>query len=122
MAGRQKGFYWKQETLFADAAKFGPRLERAITSAVEFQATRSESYMRSNASWNDQTGNARSGLHTNTEHHGSEHRIIFAHSVSYGIWLEIRWSGRYAIILPAVEQGGRELMTLLGTLLGRLGT
>lgn len=116
------GFYWTSENLFKNTKTFPVKLHRAITSAVEYQATKSESAMRSGAPWNDQTGAARSGLHTETSHSGHSHTIIFAHSVSYGIWLEVRFSGRYAIILPSVQSGGQELMALLGNLLGRLGT
>lgn len=122
MAGRQTGFYWQSETLFKNMKTFPVKLDRAITSAVEYTASRGESAMRSNAPWNDQTGAARSGLHTSTEHSRTRHTIIFAHSVPYGIWLEVRWSGRYAIIMPSVQDGGRELMQLLGGLLSRVGT
>lgn len=127
MAGRQQGFYWKDDTLAraleANIKTFPAKLDRAITSAVEFQATRGESHMRGNAPWHDRTGNARAGLHTSTEHHPMvRHSIIFAHGVDYGIWLEISHDGKYSIIPASLQHTGRELMALIGTLLGKLGT
>jgi hypothetical protein len=121
MASRA-GFTWTDESLFRNVKTLPVKLQRGITAAVEYQASKSESVMRANAPWHDQTGAARSGLHTETKHTAKSHTIIFAHSVPYGIWLEVRFSGRYAIIMPSVESGGRELMTLLGGVLGRMGT
>ena len=94
-----------------------------MAAAIEFEATRGESYMRTNASWTDRTGNARAGLHTTTEHHPMErHSIIFAHGVSYGIWLEVSHDGKYAIIPQSLQHIGAEVMALISTVLGRLGT
>lgn len=120
MAGRQASFQWKSDTLFKNMNTFPRKLDMAVTAAVEFTATKGEAAMKRNASWQDQTGNARNGLFTATEHSATTHRIMFAHSVPYGIWLEVRWSGRYAIIEPTLQQSGRELMTLLGKLLSRM--
>jgi hypothetical protein len=35
--------------------------------------------------------------------------LTLQHTVEYGIWLEIRWGGRYAIIVPTIEQLGPEI-------------
>lgn len=70
--------------------------------------------MRTNARWTDQTSNARNGLQAIPERPGKgSYRITLTHSVPYGIWLEVRWSGKYGIIPESVRQGGNELMTLL---------
>lgn len=42
-----------------------------------------------------------------------KHRIILSHSVPYGIWLEVRWSGKYGIIPESVRTGGQEVMQML---------
>jgi hypothetical protein len=96
------------------------RINRAVTAAVEYQAGRSENYMRRNAKWMDRTSNARNGLHARTSHTDTEHIITLAHSVPYGIWLEVRWSGKYGIIPEAVRVGGDELMRLFTKLFSGL--
>jgi hypothetical protein len=122
MPGRQASFQWKSDTLTKNMKNFPRNLDRAIVAAVEYTATHGEATMRRDASWTDRTGNARMGLHTSTEHSAKSHRIIFAHSVPYGIWLEVRWSGRYAVILPTVRSEGERLMRLLSKLLNGLSS
>ena len=66
--------------------------------------------MRANAPWHDNTGNARAGLMTKHEKEPMvEHRLILYHTVNYGVWLEVRFSGRYAIIGPTMVQTAQEL-------------
>jgi hypothetical protein len=66
-------------------------------------------YMKANAPWSDRTGEARAGLDYSIDEAGADTTIYLFHSVSYGKWLEIRWNGRYAIILPTIEALGHEL-------------
>jgi len=120
VAGRQVGFHWKSDTLRPGVKGFPDRMNRAIIAATEYGATRGEAYMKREARWRDQTGNARNGLFTATEHTPRRHRIIHAHSVPYGIWLEVRWSGRYQIIVPALRQTGQDVMRVLSRLVGGL--
>lgn len=120
MASRAS-FRWDSNKLMTNIRNAGPRLDRAITAAVNYQATRSESYMRRNAKWTDRTGNARNGLHTATSHSKTQHTITLSHSVPYGIWLEVRWSGKYGIIPESVRVGGAELMALFNKLFSGLG-
>lgn len=95
-------------------------VDNYVAQIMSYFAPRVESYARSNASWRDRTGNARSGLHASASHLGSSHAIELSHSVPYGIWLEVRWSGRYAIINPTIENQGRELMATFRNLMSKL--
>lgn len=120
MAGSQKGFYWKTDTLFRSVAGLDNRLDRALAAAIEYAATKSEGSMKRNAPWTDQTSNARNGLHTLPFHEGRTHGYHLAHGVPYGIWLEVRWDGRYGIIPQSVQEGGMMVMSLMTKLLAGL--
>lgn len=121
MAGNQSSFSWKADTLTRNTSNLPAVMERMITSLIEYHATRGESYMRKSARWRDQTSNARNGLHTSTLHTTKQHTIVFAHGVNYGIWLEVRWAGKYAVILPSVQKTGAEVMGTLNKAMERIG-
>jgi hypothetical protein len=76
--------------------------------------------MKTNARWSDQTTNARNGLHTLPFHATRSHGYYLAHSVPYGIWLEVRWNSKYGIIPQATREGGMMVMSLLTRLLAGL--
>jgi hypothetical protein len=103
-----------------DALRKGPQ---QIMAAAYLTAQRSapdvESYMKTEAPWTDQTGNARSGLFARAFKEGSTVGIDLSHSVAYGIWLEVRFSGRYAIIEPTIEAMGPVVMRRYERLLER---
>ena len=67
-------------------------------------------YAKTNAPWTDRTGNARAGLHSSVDIQPNSFELIVAGSVFYQIFLETRFSGRYAIILPTVNHIGGILM------------
>lgn len=79
--------------------------ERAVQFAEELR-----DYAKANAPWTDQTGAARGELDTAVEANDDELSVALFHGVEYGIWLEIRWNGRYAIIIPTIEEKGSELL------------
>lgn len=89
-----------------------------------------QQWMQDNAPWEDQTGAAREGLRATVgrENTGGdiarelaggssgdnfEFGIVVYHTVDYGIWLEIRWNGKYAIIQPTIEHWGHAVMGAL---------
>lgn len=111
------GIRWEDDTLFDRLESFGPDIERKIARTVDFFTPRVESYARVNAPWQDQTGNARQGLMSQSSHAPRHHAIDLFHSVPYGIYLEVRFEGRYAIIIPTIQSQGRALMALLGSTL-----
>lgn len=94
------------------------KLPVAITAAVEEVATFGTTEMKTSAPWHDNTGAARAGLHTDTSHTGNHWEIVFAHAVSYGIWLEVAHSGHWQIIMPTVrvsmERLGHHLQGMFG--------
>lgn len=70
-------------------------------------------WMKAEASWQDQTGRARAGLHVDElESPGVLTELVFSHdtSLDYTVWLEIANAGAYAIIAPAIDYWGPKLM------------
>lgn len=109
------GMRWEDSELFRRAPGMSSRIDGMVATVVDYYATRAEAHMRTNAPWNDQTGNARNGLSARTEHIPyKRHSIILSHGVPYGIWLEVRWSGRYAIINPTMINIGPKVLDMIG--------
>lgn len=96
--------------------QFGPRVKRAMVVAAKFIEPKAQAYMRDNAPWTDQTGNARQGLEAQTEVSTNKVTIYLFHKVPYGPWLELRWSGRYQIINPTIEVFAPQLMAKVADL------
>lgn len=119
MAKRSR-FVWVEDTLTGGLQKFPEWYSDAVTAVVDRQAGKAETYMRTNAPWRDQTSNARNGLRAFTQHTAKTHSLILSHGVPYGIWLEVRHSGKYAIIVPSLQPQGQEIMKTLNNLLERL--
>jgi hypothetical protein len=109
------------DTLTPGLEEFPDVLDRALSRSMDFFTPQVEGYARSNAPWTDRTGNARNGLRATTEHSpGSRHAIVLSHSVPYGIWLEVRWDGRYAAIEPTINAMGPQVMQSIQGLIGRM--
>ena len=106
---------WVSDTITPKLALFDPIVSAAVTATLGVSAARMEAHAKQNASWEDQTGNARNGLTASVQAAPPVWRIILAHGVPYGIWLEVRWSGRYAIIAPTLQHEGPRLMATIGT-------
>ena len=97
------------------------KIENAVKAVVAMKGTEGIAALKQNAPWTDRTSAARNGLHTITMLGGSQHVIIYSHAVHYGIWLEVKFSGRDAVILPTMIPEGRDLMKKLDGLMGSLG-
>jgi hypothetical protein len=61
------------------------------------------SEMKANARWTDRTSNARNGLRFRVTQTKSNTTLTYFGSMPYNIWLEVRWSGKYAIIGPTMS-------------------
>lgn len=109
------------QPVYQGLLEFGVRVERGVFAAIEWQRGPAESWMRTNASWTDQTTNARNGLIAMSAHKpGLSHELILAHTVPYGIWLEVRFAGRYAIIDRSIVNQGNAVMKNISGLFGKI--
>lgn len=114
------GIAWTDKSLFKNLDAAPAKLDAAMVAFTNYWAPQVASYARSNAPWQDQTSNARNGLTAVAENSPSNHAIVLFHRMPYGIWLEVRWSGRYAIILPTVKVMGHTVMAGARDLMRRM--
>lgn len=118
MANNRSRIVINNDTLTPALRGMEARTHRRIAAATRRQSLLTQNYARRNAPWRDRTGNARNGLFTIAASDQKKHRIVLFHSVPYGIWLEVRWSGRYEIIRPSIREGGGQLMRTLEGIFG----
>lgn len=99
----------------ANLDRYGDRVETAIVAVAEFIGQRMQGYARQNARWQDRTGNARSGLFYQVVREAAEKVVILylAHTVYYGLFLELAHGERYAIIMPTIERHLAEIKRML---------
>lgn len=121
MAASGSSFEFKPGSLKRNLKAFDGDVNALVAGVVDYRGDRAVAWMKTNAKWTDRSGNARQtlsgyGLHT-TEYH----ELHLHGGMPYQIWLEIRWSGRYAVIWPAVKYQGLALMNQLRGLVNKLG-
>lgn len=81
----------------------GPEWDDVAQRVFDDAASDVETYAKSNAPWQDQTGQARAGLTAEVENSNGDIVLSLGHTVDYGLWLEVIQSGRFAIIMPTLE-------------------
>lgn len=101
MASRKGKFVF--DSLTPSLQKLLPAIDAAVDLVFDRYETEAETYARTNAPWTDRTGNARQGLFAQ---HDSEpmvkHELTVYGTMPYTFWLEVKWSGKYAIIGPTL--------------------
>ena len=107
--------------LRSNTRNFSHQLKRNLGAVLDYNAAYATGYLKENAPWNDNTGAARSGLMAIPHSEASVYEIFMAYSVTYGIWLEIANSGKYAVITPAMRVLGTKLMRDMQYLIDRMG-
>lgn len=116
----KNGFRITSDTLTPGLESFGSKLDKGLQVVMKYHEPQAEGYMRSHAPWRDRTTNARNGLTAKAISEGHRHVIVCFHQMPYGPWLEVRWDGRYRIIVPTIINQGREVMITVRGLLSRL--
>jgi len=121
MAGKTEAtFEFDPGTLAVNLAGFSKKVDAAVGKLFDYYAATGEAAMKRGARWTDRTGNARNGLSAKAEHERDHHSIVLAHGVKYGVFLETRWAGRYAIVGPTSQSLGRQVMSGLNNLFAKL--
>jgi len=103
----------REDTLTPALRQFDERAKAGIALGMKWGESRVEQHARSNAKWTDRTGNARNGLTGRYVENGDEHKLVLFHRMPYGIWLETRFSGKFAIIMPTLRAIRGELLRVV---------
>lgn len=111
-------FEFDKGTLGARGNNLRRKVRDKVESVVSIKATEGITALKVNAPWTDRTSAARNGLHTISFLGGSQMVIIYSHAVHYGIWLEVKFNGRDATVMPTILKEGPDLMNKLEGILG----
>lgn len=91
-----------REQILVKMALYGNTVIDTVGGVADYHAPIIEADMKATASWRDRSGNARQGLHAERVEGKGVVAIVMWHTMDYGKWLEVRFSGRYAILWPSV--------------------
>jgi len=111
--------FFESDAITPNINKLPAYVDRVAATTLAYYEPQVENYAKLNAPWQDQTTNARNGLIARSGKEGELHFLVLAHQVPYGIWLEIKYAGKNAIILPTIEEYGPKVMTTLNKILDR---
>lgn len=97
---------------------YDARSRSAMRAGMAAGATRVEGWERANHRWQNETGNAERGLTClvadGLRGGGPGYRLLNTHGVDYGIWLEVRFQGRFAILREAIDRHWPGILTDCG--------
>ncbi len=80
------------------------RHKAALYALSQRYAAQMEAYAKVNARWQDQTSLARKGLFGYSMSRNQSLITRIAHTMDYGVYLELANQGKYAILLPTVKR------------------
>ena len=86
--------------------KYGRDIDRALVAYLEDKAREIQAQMQREAPWTNRTGKARQELHTDVTVGGQKATLWLVTGAPYGMYLELRWGGRYAIVSPTIPRAG----------------
>lgn len=115
-----RGFTLDATALIQNIDRLEPRVDAAFGALLERQGDLAAAHMRTHAPWTDRTGNARSGLGSVVFRQSGRWVLNLYGRANYQIWLEVKNSGRYAIITPTLIDWGPRIMRSTTGLIDRL--
>lgn len=102
------GFDIDMESFFNRLAITETKIQAAIRKYAETSAEKIEDYAKTNAKWENRTGDARRRMKGDALPVSTGYKIRLAHGVSYGKWLELAHERKYAIIEESIRVVGTE--------------
>lgn len=110
----------KRDTLTPGLQVFDEKIQEALITLLDYWGLKGTSEMRTGARWTDRTTNARNSLDYQVNRRGNDFSVTYYGGMHYNIWLEIRWSGKYAIIGPVMISIAPRLREMLSDILDQL--
>lgn len=107
------------QTVINGLETYTGRLYEALLIVTDVVAKKMESYAKSNAIWEDQSGNARQGIRGDAYWESSKILVCsLSHTMEYGVWLELAHQRKYAILEESINQYQAELIAGWQVLVG----
>ena len=91
------------EAFSAGLDQYAQDLKAALYQLALSFAPKIEAWMKQMAPWTDRTGNLRASLFAAVEELVNEIAIYIDYGLQYGVYLEFKNAGHYAIIAPALD-------------------
>lgn len=101
----RSGILWRRppSELLKGIDRYEKDLMAEIEDLLRRFAPQIESYAKANAPWTDRTAAARQTLFTVVEAKKDRVILYLSHTMSYGVYLELRWQGRWSIIMRTLQ-------------------
>lgn len=102
-------------------SRMAEKVGAAVLMYASTQAIRIETKMKVDRPWTDRTGMAKATLRARvTQPRTNVVRILLAHGVDYGIWLELAHERNYAIIAPTIARESPNVLNGLNGIVAKL--
>ena len=88
--------------VIANIGKWEGLTKAGLTGLGLMAAKRAENYAKTHKKWENRTSHAVQGLFSNIGWEGSMFYVAVAHSVSYGVYLELAHGRKYQILEDAI--------------------
>ena len=89
---------------------YGKRLLEAVYQLASEWARRLADEAKATHPWTNRTGEAEAKLFGRAVRLATGALIILGHGAAHGIFLERRWAGRWAVILPTLQRNYASIM------------
>jgi hypothetical protein len=104
------------QTLAVKITALGPFTQARLGSVLAAKAAEAEADAKTTAPWTDRTGAARNGLVGSSRATSAGGEMVLAHSVDYGIYLELAHGGNWAAVIPTLQRTYPRVISALGGL------
>ncbi len=92
------------EQVIGNIKEWENRVKAGLYALAQQTAAEMEAYAKANAPWQDQTGHARQGLFGEAMEEPNALKVRIAHTVDYGVYLELSRKGRRPILEPTAQK------------------
>lgn len=96
-------FYWVEPPNGALYREYIARVKSAMLVRAQLFSAEMRRSAQVNRRWIDRTGHARARLMAKAQWEGTKLVFYLFHQMFYGIFLELRFQGRYRILMPTLK-------------------
>lgn len=118
---QSSGIRWDKAQLDSALINLPDKMKKVVLMFSETAAIELSAYMKINRPWTDRTGMAKATLNVKCYAEQEGVRMVLAHGVDYGIWLELAHQRRYAIVEPTLRVKGPDVLKNFTGLMEKLG-